>query len=131
MTTTKGLESISSRNSVDETVHRLTSLLEKKGIKLFVVVDHSGEAQTVGLQLPPTKLLIFGNPVAGTPIMQAIQTAAIDLPLKLLVWEDEKKQTWISWNTPEYLQQRHGFPQALEKNIAAVKALAEAASRTD
>jgi uncharacterized protein (DUF302 family) len=131
MITTKGLESISSKNSVDDTVRRLTSVLEKKGIKLFAVVDHSGEAQAAGLQLRPTKLLIFGNPAAGTPIMQATQTAAIDLPLKLLVWEDEQQQTWISWNTPEYLRQRHGFPQALEKNITVVKGLAEAASRPE
>jgi uncharacterized protein (DUF302 family) len=131
MQITQGIESISGRKTVDETVQRLSSLLRQKGIKLFALIDHSGEAQAAGLQLRPTKLLIFGNPKAGTPIMQATQTAAIDLPLKLLVWEDEQHQTWISWNTPEYLQQRHGLPEALKDNIAAVKALAEAASSAD
>jgi uncharacterized protein (DUF302 family) len=131
MNTSKGVENFLSKHSVDETVRRFTSLLQQKGIKLFAVVDHSGEAMSAGLELRPTVLVIFGNPKAGTPIMQASQMAAIDLPLKLLVWTDENQQTWTSWNSPEYLQQRHEFPAALEQNIAAVKSLAEAAAGTD
>jgi uncharacterized protein (DUF302 family) len=131
MNTLQGIESIASKNSVDETTRRLTSSLQQKGIKLFAMIDHSGEAQAAGLELRPTRLLIFGNPKAGTPIMQVSQLSGIDLPLKILIWEDEQKQTWISWNTPEYLQQRHGFPEELKKNIAAAGALAEAASKTE
>lgn len=131
MNTSKGVENFLSKHSVDETVRRFTSLLQQKGIKLFAVVDHSGEAMAAGLELRPTMLVIFGNPKVGTPIMQASQMAGIDLPLKLLVWTDENQQTWTSWNSPEYLQQRHEFPAALEQNIAAVKSLAEAAAGTD
>lgn len=131
MSNQQGIESVASSHSVDETVRRFTSLLQQKGVKLFAMVDHSGEAQAADLQLRPTKLLIFGNPKAGTPIMQAIQTSAIDLPLKALVWEDDQHQTWISWNSPEYLQQRHGFPESLKTIIAAVKVLAEAAGKID
>jgi uncharacterized protein (DUF302 family) len=124
----QGIESVLSKHSVDETVRRFTSLLQQKNIKLFAVVDHAGEAHAAGLELRPTRVVIFGNPKAGTPIMQASQTAAIDLPLKLLVWTDEQQQTWISWNSPQYLQQRHEFPPALEQNIAVVKSLAQAAA---
>jgi uncharacterized protein (DUF302 family) len=131
MTISKGVESFLSKHSVEETVRRFTSLLQQKGIKLFAVVDHSGEAMSAGLELRPTVLVIFGNPKAGTPIMQASQMAAIDLPLKLLVWTDENQQTWTSWNSPEYLQQRHEFPPALEQNLAVVKSLAQAAAGTD
>jgi uncharacterized protein (DUF302 family) len=123
-----GVESILSKHSVDETVRRFTSLLQQKGIKLFAMVDHAGEALAAGLELRPTKVVIFGSPKAGTPIMQASQMAAIDLPLKLLVWTDDQQQTWISWNSPQYLQQRHEFPPALEQNIAVVKSLAQAAA---
>jgi uncharacterized protein (DUF302 family) len=131
MNTPHGIESIASSNSVDETVRRLTTSLQQKGIKLFAMIDHSGEAKTAGMELRPTRLLIFGSPKAGTPIMQNTQLSGIDLPLKLLIWEDEQGQTWISWNTPEYLRQRHGFPEELKKNIAAASALAEAAGNTE
>ena len=131
MDTSKGVESLLSKHSVDETVRRFTSLLQQKGIKLFAVVDHSGEAHAAGLELRPTRLVIFGSPKAGTPIMQASQMAAIDLPLKLLVWTDDNQQTWTSWNSPQYLQQRHEFPPALEQNIAVVKSLAQAAAGTE
>jgi|SRR5450432_27155 uncharacterized protein (DUF302 family) len=131
MNTLQGIESIASKNSVDETTRSLTSSLQQKGIKLFAMIDHSGEAQAAGMELRPTRLLIFGNPKAGTPIMQVSQLSGIDLPLKILIWEDEQKQTWISWNTPEYLKQRHGFPEELKKNIAAAGALAEAASKSE
>jgi uncharacterized protein (DUF302 family) len=119
---------VSSRHSVDETVSRLRSVLEAKGVKLFAVIDHSGEAAKAGLAMPNTKLLIFGNPAAGTPLMQAAPAAAIDLPLKLLVAEDAAGAVTISWNDPEYLLRRHGFPADLIKNIAVVEKLAQAAA---
>jgi uncharacterized protein (DUF302 family) len=119
-----GIVDIPSRHSVDETVSRLKSILEAKGVTLFALIDHSGEAEKVGMKMPPTKLLIFGSPRAGTPVMLAAPSAAIDLPLKILVWEDGSRKVWISWNSPAYLQQRHGFPQELMQNIAAAEQLA-------
>jgi len=116
-----------SSHSVDETVTRLEGLLRAKGVTLFAVVDHSGEAAKAGLQMPSTKLLIFGNPAAGTPVMLAAPSIALDLPLKLLVAEDADGAVWLSWNEPEYLQRRHGVPEALVKNISVAAALAEAA----
>jgi uncharacterized protein (DUF302 family) len=109
---------------VDETVARLKGILEAKGVTLFALIDHSGEAEKVGMKMPPTKLLIFGSPKAGTPIMLAAPSAAIDLPLKILVWEDSDQKVWISYNSPAYLQQRHGFPSELMQNIAVVALLA-------
>jgi uncharacterized protein (DUF302 family) len=120
----KGMVDIASNHSVDETVTRLMGILDAKGITLFAMIDHSGEAQKVGMKMPPTKLLIFGTPKAGTPIMQAAPSAAIDLPLKILVWEDSQQKVWISYNSPAYLQERHGFPVELMPNIAAVEQLA-------
>ena len=95
---------------------------------MFAVVDHSGEAENAGMHMRPTKLLIFGNPKAGTPLMLAAPSVAIDLPLKILVWEDTAGKVWISYNSPAYLQARHGLPQELIQNIAAVEALAAAAA---
>ncbi len=122
-----GIVTIKGHHPVDETVARLQEIIRAKGVRLFALVDHSGEAEKVGLKMRPTKLLIFGNPKAGTPLMLASPTAAIDLPLKLLVWEDAEGQTRISWNSPEYLQARHGFPPDLLQNIAAAAVLAKAA----
>ena len=119
-----GITTIDGNQSVDRTVEKLQAVLEAKGIKLFTLIDHSGEAEKLGMHMPPTKLLIFGNPKAGTPLMIASPTIAIDLPLKLLVWEDASGRTRISYNDPNYLQQRHGFPQELIQNIAAVEMLA-------
>jgi len=124
----KGIVDIASNHSVDETVARLKGMLESKGITLFAMIDHSGEAQKVGMKMPPTKLLIFGSPKAGTPIMQAAPSAAIDLPLKILVWEDSQQKVWISYNSPAYLQERHGFPAELMHNLAGVELLAAKAS---
>lgn len=124
-----GMVDLPSAHSVDETVARLESLLVARSIKLFAIVDHSGEAAEVGLQMPPTKLLIFGNPKAGTPLMQSAPSVAIDLPLKILVWQAADGKAWLSYNTPEYLRQRHGFPAAMTENLAAVAALATAAAR--
>ncbi len=123
-----GIVTLPSRHSVDETVARIRSILAAKGVTLFAVVDHSGEAAKAGLAMPNTKLVIFGNPAAGTPLMQAAPSAAIDLPLKLLVAEDATGRVTISWNDPEYLERRHGFPAELLSNIAVVGKLAEAAA---
>ncbi len=123
-----GIVSQPSKHSVDDTVARLRAMLQEKGIAIFAVIDHSGEAKKVGLKMRPTKLLIFGNPKGGTPLMLAAPTTAIDLPLKLLVWEDTAGNTWISYNSPEYLRQRHGFPAELVQNIAVAAALAEKAA---
>ena len=119
-----GVVVLRSNCPVDQTVRKLESLLQSRGVQLFAVIDHSGEANQVGLHMPPTKLLIFGDPQAGTPIMIASPSAALDLPLKILVAEDEAGLVWISYNTPEYLQARHGFPRELMRDISAVEVLA-------
>jgi uncharacterized protein (DUF302 family) len=118
-----GLLQVVSRYPVDETVRRIESLLGQKGLQVFAVIDHSGEAQKVGLKMRPTKVVIFGSPKGGTPLMVAAPTLAIDLPLKALVAEDESGKVWVSYNTPEYLRQRHGVPEGLINNIAGVGAL--------
>ena len=118
-----GIVKIASQHSVTDTVSKLEAILQTKGVKLFAVVDHSDEAEKAGLQMPNTKLLIFGNPKGGTPLMLAAPSTAIDLPLKALVWEDADGKVWLSYNSPDYLQQRHGFPAELEKNIAAIEPL--------
>jgi len=114
-----GVQSVAGRYSVDETVARLEFLLKEKGVKLFCVVDHSGEAAKVGLTMPATKLLIFGNPAAGTPVMLAAPSAALDLPLKILVAEDEGGKTMLSWNDPAWLRERHGFAEELAAKLQA------------
>lgn len=111
--TIEGLVTVPSNHSVDETLDQFKSLLESKGITLFAIVDHSGEAAKAGMRMPPTKLAIFGNPKAGTPLMLAAPSSAIDLPLKLLIWEDARGKVWLSYNSPEYLQERHGLPPAV------------------
>src|SRR5215813_13020263 len=120
----RGIIDIASNHSVDETVEKLKGILQAKGVTLFAVVDHSGEAERVGMRMPPTKLLIFGNPKAGTPLMIASPSIAIDLPMKILVWEDSDGKVWISYNDAAYLQRRHGFPPELVQNINVVEALA-------
>jgi uncharacterized protein (DUF302 family) len=127
-TTANGILSIPSAHSVDETVDRLKNILATKGIALFALVDHSGEAAKAGLQMPNTKLLIFGNPKAGTPLMVAAPSTAIDLPLKILIAEDSVGRASVSFTDPAWLQQRHGFPPELMQNIAAVKVIAEQAA---
>jgi uncharacterized protein (DUF302 family) len=122
----EGIVKIPSRLSVDETVDKLETILKSKGVTLFALIDHSGEAEKVGMKMPPTKLLIFGNPKGGTPLMLASPSAAIDLPLKILVAENSGGKVWISYNSPEYLKERHGLPENLMQNIAVVQALAAA-----
>src|SRR5437667_10575403 len=123
-----GIITLPSQHSVDQTVEKLQALLRAKGVTLFALVDHSGEAAKVGMKLPPTKLVIFGNPKAGTPLMLAAPSAAIDLPLKILIWEDAQGKIWLSYNSSEYLQKRHGLPQELLQNIAVVETLATKAA---
>jgi uncharacterized protein (DUF302 family) len=127
-TANNGIVDIPSHHTVDETVVRLRQILDAKGVKLFALVDHSGEAGKAGLQMPATRLLIFGSPKAGTPVMLAAPSIAIDLPLKILVWEDPQGSVWISYNSPEYLGQRHNLPADLIANISVVAALAAKAA---
>src|SRR5271166_5016210 len=122
-TADNGLIHLESKHSVDESLQRLESLLKQKGVALFARIDHSGEAAKVGLEMRPTRLLIFGSPKAGTPLMQAAPTVAFDLPLKALFWQDADGKVWLSYNDPAYLQQRHGIPAELLPNIAAVAGL--------
>ncbi len=122
-----GMIDVSSRYSVPETLARLQAILKEKGVTVFALIDHSGEAEKVGLKMRPTQLLIFGSPKGGTPLMVAAPRVAIDLPLKALAWQDEHGQVWLSYNSPEYLQERHGFPADLIKNIAVVGALVQKA----
>src|SRR5262249_3843810 len=117
-----------SAHSVEETVEKLKTLAHAKGIKLFATVDHSGEAEKAGMKMPATKLLILGNPKAGTPAMLASPSIAIDLPLKLLISEDSGGDVWISYNSPEYLKNRHNLPDNFVQNIAAVEMLAAKAA---
>jgi uncharacterized protein (DUF302 family) len=119
-----GIVSKPSKHSVEQTVEALTSILKSKGVAVFGLVDHSGEAEKVGLKMRPTKLVIFGNPKAGTPLMLASPSSAIDLPLKILVWEDGQGKVWLSYNSSEYLRDRHGLSQELMQNIAIVETLA-------
>jgi uncharacterized protein (DUF302 family) len=126
-----GLVDLPSSHSVEETVSRLQAMLREKGITLFALIDHGGEAAKVGMTMRATKLLIFGSPKAGTPLMLASPSVAIDLPLKILVWEDEAGKAWVSYNSPEYLIQRHHLPPELIQNIAAVASLAEKSSSTN
>lgn len=118
-----GIVSQPSAHSVDATVEKLQTMLQAKGLTLFAVIDHGGEAQKVGLKMPPTKLLIFGNPKGGTPLMLASPGIAIDLPLKILVAEGADGKVAISYNAPEYLQTRHNLPAELLPNIAIVGGL--------
>jgi uncharacterized protein (DUF302 family) len=127
-TSESGIVRIASKHTVDETVEKLRGILQAKGVMLFALVDHSGEAAKVGLPMPPTKLLIFGNPKAGTPLMLASPSIALDLPLKILVAEDAGGGTFVSYNSPAYLGDRHHLPQELLANIALVAALATAAA---
>jgi uncharacterized protein (DUF302 family) len=122
-----GIVSIPSPYSVPDTLERVESVLREKGLTVFALVDHSGEAEKAGMKMRPTQLLIFGSPRAGTPLMVAAPSLAIDLPLKALAWQDASGQVWLSYNSPEYLQHRHGVPNELLKNIAGAGALMQRA----
>jgi len=123
-----GLINIPSNHSVDETVEKLKGVLQAKGVTLFALVDHSGEAAKVDMKMRPTKLLIFGNPKGGTPVMLAAPSMAIDLPLKILIWEDAERKVLVTYNSPAYLQKRHHLPAEWLQNIIVVEALAKAAA---
>jgi uncharacterized protein (DUF302 family) len=124
----KGIIDKQSNHSVEQTVERIKSILQSKGITLFALIDHSGEAEKVGMRMPPTKLLIFGNPKGGTPLMLAAPSSAIDLPLKILIWEDVQGKVWVSYNSPAYLQERHNEPPELLQNLAVVETIATKAA---
>jgi len=124
----RGLIDIPSNHSVDETLAKLKGILQAKGVTLFALVDHGGEAAKAGLKMRPSKLLIFGNPKAGTPLMLAAPRIAIDLPLKILIWEDAQGKVWVTYNSPVYLQERHGLPVELLPNISVIEALAKTAA---
>ena len=125
----EGVVHVSSPYPVPEAFKRLEAIVMARGLSIQARIDHSADAAKVGLKMHPTQLLIFGNPKAGTPLMIASPTLAIDLPLKALVWEDDKGKVWISYNSPEYLKQRHNVPDALVKNISGVRAIVEEAVR--
>jgi uncharacterized protein (DUF302 family) len=120
----RGIIDQPSNYSVEQTVERLKGILQSKGVTLFALIDHSGEAENAGMKMPPTKLLVFGNPKAGTPLMLAAPSSAIDLPLKILVWEDARGKVWVTYNSPAYLLERHSLPPELVQNIAVVETLA-------
>ena len=122
-----GILQLPSRHSVHETVDRLQSLLLQKGIKIFARIDQRQEAASAGLLLQPTELIIFGNPKAGTQLMQQSLTAALDLPLKIAAVEDQSGQVWVLFNSPEYLFERHGLPEESLKVFSVVPQLADAA----
>jgi uncharacterized protein (DUF302 family) len=110
--------------SVQQALVKLQAILQAKGVTIFALIDHSGEAAKVGMEMRPTKLVIFGNPKGGTPLMLAAPSIAIDLPIKILIWEDGDGKVWLSYNSPEYLAERHNLPPNLLPNIAFVEALA-------
>jgi uncharacterized protein (DUF302 family) len=125
-----GMVHLSSPYTVPRTIERLESLLQKQGLKVFGLIDHGGEAEKAGLKMRPTQVIIFGSPKAGTPLMIAAPTLAIDLPLKALIWEDNAGKVWLSYNSAEYLKQRHSIPDDLVRNIAGVAALLQKAVET-
>jgi uncharacterized protein (DUF302 family) len=127
-TSVDGLRVLPTKHTVAEILQRIVSLARAKGLTVFAQIDFSGDAARSGLSLFPTGLVLFGNPVSGTPLIAVTPTVAIDLPLKILSWHDEDGNTWVAYNEPEYLQSRHRFPPELMKNIAAIGALAAAAA---
>src|SRR5437016_5501467 len=125
-----GIITIPSNHSVEETIEKLKAILQSKGITLFALIDHSREAAKAGMEMRPTKLLIFGNPKGGTPVMLAAPSSAIDLPLKILIWEDVEGKVWITYNSPNYLRERHNIPPDLLPNIAVIEILAAKAAES-
>jgi uncharacterized protein (DUF302 family) len=129
--TENGLVQIGSYHTVAETLARLEAIVQKKGLTVVARIDHSAAAARVGLTLRPTFLLIFGNPKAGTPLMIASQTAGLDLPLKVLVWQDDNDNVWLCYNSPEHVVERHNIPQSLVTNIEGIRAICAAAADRD
>jgi uncharacterized protein (DUF302 family) len=127
----KGIKIVAAASGVDETLDRLESLAKKRGLTVFARINFAKDAAAVGLSMQPTQLLILGSPVAGTPLMVAAPGTALDLPLKVLAWQDAANRCWVSFNTAQYLQQRHGFPAALMANVAGLEKLVQAAVSKD
>ncbi len=124
----KGIASVLSEHSIQGTIDRLTSLVNRKGLKIFAHINFKDDAEKAGLKMRPSQMLMFGNPKAGTPLILATPSIAIDLPLKVLVWEDEQGKVWLSYNKPEYLKERHGLPDELLKNISVIGELVRTAA---
>jgi uncharacterized protein (DUF302 family) len=129
--TDKGIKIMAVPFGVDEAVDRIENLAKQRGLTVFARINFAKDAAAAGLSMPPTQLLILGSPVAGTPLMLAAPGIALDLPLKVLAWQDPAKRCWVSFNSPEYLQQRHGFPAALMANISGLEKLVRAAIAPD
>lgn len=125
MKTGEGIISKASKYSVPETLDRVETVLRAKAITVFARIDHSGEAEKVGLKMRPTQVLIFGSPKGGTPVMVAAPTAAIDLPLKALAWQDDEGIVWLCYNDPEYLKKRFGLTDEQIKTISGIGSLIE------
>jgi len=123
-----GIVTVASAQAGAATAERLATLIQERGLTLFARIDFSGDAARAGLTMPFSQMLIFGNPKAGTPLMQFAPTAALDLPLKVLVWDDADGRTYLSFNSPDYLRQRHGLPDELVKPVSGVAALVDAAA---
>ena len=131
-TADNGLISVKSSHDVKVTADRLETILNQKGMKVFIRINHSAGAQKVGKELRPTELIIFGNPKVGTPLMQCSQSVAIDLPQKALIWQDDKGQAWLTYNDPNYLAQRHGLTgcaEVIKKVEKALSNFAQAATK--
>ena len=124
---TEGISSIASSHPLDQTLSRLKATIADQGLTLFAHIDHGAGAQEVGLRMQPAHVLIFGNARAGTPLMVASPLLALDLPLKVLIWEDDEKKVWVSYTTPEFLAARHRIPADLIKNISGLAPLIQAA----
>lgn len=126
--TKQGIEVVGSTRGFEDTVKHFQDLLAARGLAVFAKINFSGDAKAAGLEMPPTQLLIFGNPKGGTPVMVAAPSSALDLPLKVLIAQDAQGKVWLSYNTPEYLAERHAIPAELVKNIAGIRALVQAAA---
>jgi uncharacterized protein (DUF302 family) len=126
-----GLRILPTQHTVADVLRRVQSLARARGLTVFAQIDFSGDAERSGLALRPTGLVILGSPKAGTPLMVATPSVAIDLPLKILSWHDADGHTWVAYNEPAYVQARHRFPPELLQNIAALGALAQAAAAQD
>lgn len=122
-----GIERIGSARAFAESVAHFEALLKERGLTVFAKIDFSEDAAKAGLQMPPTQMLIFGNPKAGTPVMLSAPSSALDLPLKVLISEEPQGKVWFTYNTPEYLAERHGISSELQKNIAGIRPLVQAA----
>jgi uncharacterized protein (DUF302 family) len=127
-TSVDGMMRVHTGRTVPDVMQRLQDLLKSRGIRVFAHLDFSADARADGMRLRPTQLLIVGNPKAGTPLIEAQPSVAIDLPLKILAWSDEGESTTVAYNDPAYLRRRHGFPEELDKNIAGLAALVKAAA---